>query len=81
MIFLNESFYEEIYLRRLSALLDKSKVVIGGESVQDERYIAPTVLFNVKPEDKIMQEEIFGPILPFLTVADHNEAIKFINSR
>lgn len=67
--------------RRLVGLMDKSKVVIGGETDANERYIAPTVLFNVSPDDKVMQEEIFGPLLPFLTVKDHNEAIDFINGR
>ena len=38
-------------------------------------------MFNVDQNDKCMQEEIFGPILPFITIKDHNEAIKFINSR
>lgn len=61
--------------------MDKSKVVIGGETDANERYIAPTVLFGVSPQEKIMQEEIFGPLLPFITVKDHNEAIEFINSR
>lgn len=62
-------------------LIDKSKVVIGGETDANERYVAPTIMFGVKPEDKVMQEEIFGPILPFITVKDHHEAIKIINSR
>jgi aldehyde dehydrogenase (NAD+) len=61
--------------------MDKSKIVIGGETDANERYIAPTVMFNVQPEDRVMQEEIFGPILPFVIVKDHNEAISFINSR
>lgn len=42
---------------------------------------APTVLRDVKPEAKVMQEEIFGPLLPVLPVGGLNEAIKFINER
>lgn len=42
---------------------------------------APTVLRDVKPEAKVMQEEIFGPILPIVTVSSLDEAIKFINKR
>lgn len=42
---------------------------------------APTVLRDVKPEAKVMQEEIFGPVLPILTVSGLDEAIKFINKR
>jgi acyl-CoA reductase-like NAD-dependent aldehyde dehydrogenase len=66
---------------RLMNLIDKSKVVVGGESNQSAKYISPTVMFNVKPEDRVMGEEIFGPILPVITVSDHNEAINFINER
>lgn len=42
---------------------------------------APTVLRDVKPEAKVMQEEIFGPLLPILPVSGLEEAIKFINKR
>lgn len=42
---------------------------------------APTVLRDVKPEAKVMQEEIFGPLLPILTVGGVDEAIEFINDR
>lgn len=41
--------------------------------------LAPTVLRDVKPEAKVMQEEIFGPLLPILPVSGPDEAIKFIN--
>lgn len=57
------------------------KVVIGGDVDASERYIAPTILVDVKPTDKVMQEEIFGPILPIVTVENAYEAIKFINNR
>ena len=63
------------------ALIDKTKVAIGGDYDESQRYIEPTILFNVTPEDKIMQEEIFGPVLPFITVKNHEEAIDFINER
>jgi aldehyde dehydrogenase (NAD+) len=63
------------------ALIDKSKIVIGGDHDESQKYIEPTILFNVTPEDKIMQEEIFGPVLPFITVKNHEEAIDFINER
>ena len=67
--------------RRVSGLIDPAKVYIGGETDAAEKYISPTIMTNVKPEDKVMQEEIFGPILPFITVKDHNDAINFINER
>lgn len=67
----------------LMDLLGKSKgrVVIGGESDEEDRYIAPTVLVDVQGSDTLMQEEIFGPILPILTIESLEEGIDFINLR
>ena len=56
-------------------------MVIGGQTNQVNRYIAPTIMFNVNENDRVMQEEIFGPILPFVVVKDYQEAISFINKR
>ncbi|MFN7657223.1 MAG: aldehyde dehydrogenase family protein, partial [Dolichospermum sp.] len=55
--------------------------IVGGETKPEELYIAPTLLENVSLEDQVMQEEIFGPILPIIEYADINEAITLINSR
>lgn len=66
---------------RIQKLLEGTSPVMGGDSDEKERYIAPTVLADVKITDPIMQEEIFGPVLPIVSVKDHNEAIEFINSR
>lgn len=55
---------------RVVALIDPDKVVVGGSSDSSDLYIEPTVLDGVKPEDKIMQEEVFGPVLPILTYRD-----------
>ncbi len=54
---------------------------IGGTGDRDSRYLAPTVLAGVKPDAAVMEDEIFGPILPVLTVADVDEAIRFVNER
>ncbi|XP_041942974.1 aldehyde dehydrogenase family 3 member B1 [Alosa sapidissima] len=59
----------------------KGKVVIGGESTREEKYIAPTVVVDVDGTDALMQEEIFGPILPILTMENLEEAIDFVNAR
>jgi aldehyde dehydrogenase (NAD+) len=68
--------------RRLAGLLkDAGEVYLGGELDEDDRYISPTILRGVDPESDIMQEEIFGPILPVLTVPDMGEAIRFVNGR
>ncbi|WP_018134247.1 aldehyde dehydrogenase family protein [Acaricomes phytoseiuli] len=65
---------------RLMALLDGATPVAGGDAKAEERYIAPTVL-QAGPDDAVMQEEIFGPILPVLEVAGSEEAVSFINQR
>ena len=64
---------------RLADLLDSSKVIIGGETNLDDRYIAPTVMDQVTWNDPIMQDEIFGPILPILEYDNIAEAIEQIN--
>ena len=69
---------------RLTALLPDPKspatgrTVCGGNTRRDDLYIAPTVLLGVKPDALVMQEEIFGPILPILEVADAKAAVEFI---
>ncbi|MGB7878215.1 MAG: aldehyde dehydrogenase family protein [Ilumatobacteraceae bacterium] len=69
---------------RLTTLLDAGgydATVIGGNGDRDSRYLAPTVLAGVKPDAAVMDDEIFGPILPVLTVGDVDEAIRFVNDR
>lgn len=66
---------------RLSKLLANGEVVAGGQADAKERYIAPTVLKNVSPDAPVMQEEIFGPILPVLEVPSVEAAIDFVNER
>ena len=65
----------------MSAYLKDGNVAVGGQSDSSEKYIAPTILINVKPSDPVMKEEIFGPILPIMNVDNAYDAIKFINSR
>merc|ERR1719167_1968946 len=71
------------HFSRLSGLLaaTKGKPVVGGEVDEEQLYIAPTVLTGVSPDEPVMQEENFGPILPIITVATRHEAIDFINKR
>jgi aldehyde dehydrogenase (NAD+) len=69
------------HFSRLKAMLTSGKVAIGGETDEQQRYIAPTVLVDVTASDSVMQEEIFGPILPMLTVGSIDEAIDFVNAR
>ena len=67
---------------RLSQLVDAGgfEVVVGGDADETERYVAPTVLRGVSPDAAVMQEEIFGPILPVLAVDDVDEAIARVNA-
>ncbi|XP_034289582.1 aldehyde dehydrogenase family 3 member B1 [Pantherophis guttatus] len=69
------------HFKRAQALLECGRVAIGGETDECERYIAPTVMADVKEWMPIMQEEVLGPILPIFNVGDMEEAIHFINSR
>ena len=69
---------------RLMKLLEAGgydATVIGGTGDRGSRYIAPTVLAGVKPDAAVMDDEIFGPILPILSVTDVDEAIRFVNDR
>lgn len=62
----------------VSSYLTQGNIVIGGETNAKTRYIAPTVIDNVKMEDSIMQDEIFGPILPILTWENKDEIIEIV---
>ncbi|MEJ2100112.1 MAG: aldehyde dehydrogenase family protein, partial [Desulfobacterales bacterium] len=54
------------HFNRLQPLLEKGDVIIGGQSDPQDLYIAPTVITNLSWDDSVMQDEIFGPILPVL---------------
>ena len=71
----------EKHFRRLLGLLDSDKLVLGGERDPADLRIAPTILDNMTGEDPVMQEEIFGPILPVLPVDSLEEAIAFVRER
>jgi aldehyde dehydrogenase (NAD+) len=59
---------------RLASLIDPAKVVAGGRSDPEARYLDPTILYPVSWADKVMEEEVFGPILPILTYKSLEEA-------
>ncbi|MFG3034944.1 aldehyde dehydrogenase family protein [Streptomyces sp. NPDC048253] len=71
----------ERHFDRLTALLDSGRAAVGGQHDRDDLFIAPTVLTDVDPASPVMQEEIFGPILAVVEVADLDAAIAFINER
>ena len=82
---LNNADYGRIviprHFDRLTGLITPEKVVCGGESDRAARRIAPTILDGVTWDDPVMQEEIFGPILPILTYDRFDDVIPLVNSR
>ena len=66
------------HFNRLAALLNDGTVFHGGQTDAEERYIEPTVLIDVLPDSQIMQEEIFGPILPVFTFDDIPQALRMV---
>ncbi len=66
---------------RLTRLLSSGTVLVGGETDASSRYIAPTVLDNVTWDSPVMEDEIFGPILPVLTYDRLDQALAQINAR
>eukprot|EP01080_Neovahlkampfia_damariscottae_P008986 gene8986-1085_t len=68
------------HTERLSKLLPKD-IAYGGDVDADDHYLSPTILRNVKKEDEVMKDEIFGPILPIIPIESFKEAVDFINER
>ena len=66
---------------RLIGHLKTAEVYHGGDYDQEMKYIAPTILNNVKATDSIMSEEIFGPLLPVIEYENLDETLEFINKR
>ena len=71
----------EKHFNRVSGLIDKKKVVHGGSVDSERLQIEPTVMENITWEDAVMQEEIFGPLMPILTFTSIDEVIKEVDSR
>jgi len=71
---------------RISALIKDAKanggkVIIGGEMVKAGRFIAPTMIEGMSEDSAIMQEEIFGPVLPIITFSDLDEVVAYVNNK
>ena len=71
----------ERHLNRLTGLLDDGTVVLGGSHDTADRYLEPTILLDPSTDSAIMNDEIFGPILPILSFTDLQEVIGFVNAR
>ena len=75
------SIINKKHFDRITALMQGEKIAIGGFCDAQRRLIEPTVLIQVSPDAPIMQEEIFGPVLPIVSVRDTDEAIQFVRAR
>lgn len=73
---INEKQFDSV-----SSYLKDGEVVFGGVTDRKELYIAPTILKNVSPDSPVMQNEIFGPILPVLPYKTMDEALQFVQQR
>lgn len=63
---------------RITSYLSDGEIVYGGKSDRDQLFIEPTIMTGIHPNAKIMQDEIFGPILPILTYQSNEEALELI---
>lgn len=77
---------DDRHFQRVKFLVDDAvskgaKVVYGGEMNENDRYISPTIIDNVNDSMKLMQEEIFGPLLPIIGYSDVSEVINYINNK
>ncbi|WP_042424264.1 aldehyde dehydrogenase family protein [Streptacidiphilus anmyonensis] len=66
---------------RIAGYLDNGTVAVGGQTDPAERYIAPTVLVDVPADSPVMQEEVFGPVLPVLEIDSVQAVIDWVNTR
>jgi acyl-CoA reductase-like NAD-dependent aldehyde dehydrogenase len=71
----------EAHFDRVSRLLQNGKIIIGGQTDRHSRYIAPTVIDGITGSEPIMEEEIFGPLLPVIAYEELSQAISMINDR
>ncbi|MFC2074833.1 aldehyde dehydrogenase [Bdellovibrionota bacterium] len=72
---INESHFD-----RLKNLMDEGNIIVGGQTKREEKFIAPTIIDNIHLENKIMKEEIFGPLLPVIQFSDLDEAVKTVKT-
>lgn len=65
---------------RIDGLMKQGDIKFGGDTDRENKYIAPTIIDNVKPDYPIMGEEIFGPLLPVMTFDEIDEVITYVNN-
>ncbi|MBL6447450.1 aldehyde dehydrogenase family protein [Fulvivirga sp. 29W222] len=77
----NQKHFNRINELIKDALEKGAELIMGGEAKADENFIPPTVLTSVSDKAAVMEEEIFGPVLPIRTYENIDDAIEFINSK
>jgi aldehyde dehydrogenase (NAD+) len=70
-----------VHTRRIAKLMEGHRVLMGGESDTEKRFMAPTLIDEVGWNDPVMQEEIFGPLLPVIYFDDLGEVMRKIAAR
>lgn len=75
------SIINDKHVERLTALIDKDKVVYGGHIDKERRLIEPAIIDNVTYDDAIMKEEIFGPLMPIISFKDINGLIEVFKTQ
>ncbi|KAI0301585.1 aldehyde dehydrogenase [Multifurca ochricompacta] len=76
------SIVSDTHFKRLRSIMTRSsgKIVVGGDAIEEQRRITPTVYRDVKENDSLLEGEIFGPILPIVPVDNIRQAIEYINA-
>lgn len=69
------------HIARLASYLENQNIVFGGEYDEDEKYFAPTIVKDPEATSELMQQEIFGPILPICIVDNIKDSIELVNNR
>jgi aldehyde dehydrogenase (NAD+) len=77
----NDKHFERLNALLQEAMKQGAKLAFGGKVDRQSRFIHPTILTNVSPDSRIMNEEIFGPILPIVTYSNLTDAIGLVNSK
>jgi aldehyde dehydrogenase (NAD+) len=71
----------ERHFDRVVGLIDPKKTIVGGTYDRSDLYIEPTVLHEITQEDPVMQEEVFGPVMPLITFSNLDAVVETIKSR
>ncbi len=69
----------QAHFDRVAGLIDETKVFYGGGTNREDRFIAPTIMTGIDLSDRVMQEEIFGPVLPVMTYNSEKEIIRTVS--